>query len=380
MKFPARRLGAAALGLVMMTALAACSSGTPGSSPGATSNSAASGAQAAAQADVAAFTADQPPVTVSALPSKPNAALTIAISTCALPVCHTTTDAAVEAAKALGWTVRQYESEMTPEAYVAVWDQIMQDPPDLIAYTPVVPDAAIANQLKAAAALKIPVVSIAPAGDRPDKNGPVYAAYASQPTFVQSGTLMGETVVADGGTGADTVFVWDSALSTIWDPLIQGFKNAISETGSQPDVLDAPTSGIGTDVPGQVVSYLQSHPNVKYVAFALGDYTAGVPEALAAAGLSDQVKIVSLSPQAANLANIKSGKEFASVAQENTAAGWRAIDGLARLSLGETPDDEWFEPAGWHQIFTKDNVTETTTVPTTPGTPDSFLSAWGVTK
>ena len=376
MMFPARRASAVAITVVIAATLAACSSSSSGNDG--ESGSAASAAQIAAQERVDQFTAEQKPVEVAALPSALDPSLTVAISTCSLPVCHTTTDAAVEAAKAIGWNVREYESELTPEAYVAVWDQIMQDPPDLIAYTPVVPDEAIAAQLDAAAALDIPIVSIAPAGDRPDKDGPVFAAYASYPTFLESGSLMGDTVVADGGTGANTVFVWDPALSTIWNPLKDGFEESIAETGSESDVLEAPTTGIGTAVPGQVVSYLQSHPNVKYVVFALGDYTVGVPAALEAAGLSDQVKIVTLSPQAGNLADIKSGKEFASVAQENSTAGWRAIDGLARLSLGETPNEEWFEPSGWHQIFTADNVTQTTAVPTTPGTPESFLTAWGV--
>ncbi len=376
MMFPARLIGAVAISVLIASTLAACSS-SPSADRG-TSGSDTSAARSAAQKRIDPYLAEQDPIRISPLSGTLDKSLTVAISTCSLPVCHTTTDAAVEAAKAIGWKVREYESELTPEAYVAVWDQIMQDPPDLIAYTPVVPDAAISAQLKAAADRHIPVVSIAPAGDRPNKNGPVFAAYASSPTFLESGSLMGDTIVADGGTGTDTVFVWDPALSTIWNPLKDGFEKSLATTGSTSDVFEAPTSGIGTAVPGQIVSYLQSHPKVKYVAFALGDYTVGVPAALEAAGLSDQVKIVTLQPQAGNLADIKSGKEFASIAQENTTAGWRAIDGLARLSLGEKPTDDWFEPSGWHQIFVADNVTETTKVPTTPGTPDSFLTAWGV--
>lgn len=61
-----------------------------------------------------------------------------------------------------------------------------------------------------------------------------------------------------------------------------------------------------------------------------------------------------------------------------STAGWRVIDGLARLSLGETPSDTWFEPGGWHQIFTTENITQTTEPPSTPGSPDAFLTAWGI--
>ncbi len=377
--FSANRSGVVAIGVAGLLTLGGCASGTSiSSSSSSNSSSGQSDFRAAAQKHVKQFSVAQDPVAISKLPSKPNSSLTVAISTCVLPVCHTTTDAAAKAAKALGWTARQYESDLTPEGYVRVWDQILENPPDLIAYTPSVPDAAVSKQLQAAAAKHIPVVAIAPAGDRPSKAGPVFAAYAGYPYFLDTGTLMGDTIVADGGAGSDTVFVWDPALSTIWDPMKAGLVKAISATGSEPSVFESPTTGIGTQVPGQIVSYLQSHPNVKYVAFALGDYTAGVPAALAAAGLSDQVKIVSANPQASNLANIKDGKEFASVASENTASGWRAIDGLARLSLGLKPDDTWFEPSGWHQIFLAGGVTQTTQPPTTPGTPDAFLTAWGV--
>jgi len=396
MKFPTTRrtvTGLIALAGVITLALSACSpsgsspqSTTSGSSPQSTTSGSSPQSTAAGTADalassraaVAKYTAVQPPIQIAPLPSAPKKNLTIAITTCPLPVCHTTTDAAAKAAEKFGWTVKNYESALTPEAYVATWNQLMQNPPNLIAYTPVVPDAAIASQLAKAASLGIPVVVMAPAGDRPSKTGPVFASYNGYPEFLQSGSLMGDVVVADGGAGANTVFIWDAALSAIWDPIKQGFTKTVAASGSSPDVVEMPTTGIGTKVPGQVVSYIQSHPNVKYVAFALADYTAGVPEALAAAGLADKVKIVSRAPQAANLANVKNGKEFATIGEENSSNGWRAIDGLARLSLGKTPDSAWFEPAGWAHIFTATNVTQTTEPPQTPGSPEAFLKAWGV--
>lgn len=371
------RITAATAALAAVALLAACSSTDSGGGSPSSGSSAASPAVAAAKATVAEYEKVQAPVSIPALPKPAKPGLTVAITTCPLPVCHTTTDAAVTAAKKLGWVVKSYESPLTPEGYQAMWNQVMQNPPDLIAFTAVTPNATIKAQLQQAASLHIPVVAIAPnAVDRPDKAGPVYGSYNGYPEFLRSGQLEGDVIVADGGTGKDTVFVWDPSLQSIWQPIKDGFFQAIGKSGSKPSVLEAAQSGIGTDVPGQVVSYLQAHPGIKYVAFALGDYTAGVPAALNAVGIS--VKIVSRAPQAANLANVKNGTEFAAVGEENSSNGWRAIDGLARLSEGLTPDDDWFEPAGWHQIFVADNVTETTKPPTTPGVPEVFLKAWGV--
>jgi ribose transport system substrate-binding protein len=361
-----------------LLALAACSGSGETGSTGGSAPAADSAAVDAAVERVAQYSAEQDPIEIEPLPAPPEEGLTVAITSCTLPVCHTLTDAAAEAAEAIGWTVVPYESELTPESYVATWDQMMQSPPDLIAYIPFAPDALIEEHLAKTKELGIPVVVAAPAGDRPDKEGPVYASYNGYTEFFQSGGLMGDVVVADGGTGETTVFVWDPALSLIWDPIKAGFDEQMRASGSEADVLEASNSGIGTAVPGQLVSYLQSHPDVEYVVLALADYSAGIPEALESAGLADRVKIVSRAPQAANLANVKAGKEFASVGEENSSNGWRAIDGLARLAQGMTPDDTWFEPAGWAQIYTADTVTQTTEPPTTPGSPDAFLTAWGV--
>jgi len=370
----------AALAAAALLTLAACgSSGTKGdsaSAPG--TGSADNAAVAAARSSVEKYSAEQPPIALDPLPSAPKPGLTVAITTCPLPVCKTVTDAAADAAKKIGWHVKEYESELTPESYISTMTRVVNDKPDLIAYTPVVPNQAVQDQLTAAADAGIPIVVMAPAGDRPDKNGPVSASFVGYPQFYESGKLEGDVIVADGGTGKNTTFVWDPALSSIWNPVKAAFIESVGATGSEPEVLEAATAGIGKDVPGQIVSYLQSHPDVKYLAFALADYTVGVPEALSAAGLDGKVKIVSRAPLASNLANIKNGKEFASVGEETEASGWRAIDALARLSLGETPDDSWFEPAGWHQIFVSDNITDPSVVPNTPGFPDAFLTAWDV--
>ncbi|MCW2995512.1 MAG: hypothetical protein JWQ18_3007 [Conexibacter sp.] len=380
MMFLTRGASAAAAALIAAGALSACGGGDSKSS--ATTSTASSGADAAspavaaAKADFAKFHATQPPISVPTLPKKPPAGLRLTITTCPLPVCRAESDPVAEAAKILGWKVKTIQAPYTPEGYQTAWNQLLEDPPDLIAASAVVPDSFIAKQLAVVAKRNIPLVELGPSGDRPTSEGPLKAAVAGVPQFAQDGRLMGSTVVADAGRGPDTVWITDPSV-TVFKPAEAAFAKTVGDAGGHADVMKVALANIGKSIPGQVVSYVQSHPKVKYLAFSVADFTVGVPQALKVAGLSDKVKIISRAPQAANLADIKNGSTWAAVAEENTSGGYRAVDQMARLAMGVELGD-LRDPAGWAQILTKDNVTQTTVAPSAPGSPAAFLSAWHV--
>ena len=350
-----------------------------GSSFAASATSASVSVSAAVKADKAQFkqyTAVQPTVSVPTLPKRPAKGLTITITTCPLPACVATTTAAKKAALALGWKVRYLTSALTPTAYEATLNAVVQNPPKLLALTPVVPNSFISKQLAALKAKHVKIVEIAPAGDPP--GGTVSAVTAGAPDWKLGGTLMGDAVVNNAGAGANAVFIWDPSLASIWTPIKDAVKNVITGAGGSVSVLDVNQAQIGEQIPSQVVSYVQAHPSVRYLVFTLSDLDAGVSEALKAAGITD-VQIVSRSPQASNMAAVKDGTELAEVGEENSASGWRSIDQLARLSEGLSLGAEK-DPAGWHQLFVKSNVTQTTSAPPTPGVPQAFLKAWKVSK
>lgn len=369
---------AAAVALaVVAVALAACG-GSSNSGTGTTASKSASAdnpAVASAKAEYAKYVKQQPAIDIPALPSKPPAGKTVTIETCPLPVCKSETDPAVAAAKKLGWKVTYLQSALTPASYQTTVNQILANPTQLVAITPVVPNSFIDKQLAAFGAKRVPVVEIAPAGDLPSPNGPVLAAVTGPPSFGQSGRLMGDAVVADGGAGAKAVFVWDPSLASIWSPIKDNFTRVVQGAGGSVDVLKVNQMDIGKAIPNQVVSYVQAHPDVRYVAFALDDLDTGVAQALDSAGVAGQVKILSRAPQPANLANIKAGREWLSIAEENVSAGYRAVDQLARIVMGVDLGN-LRNPAGWAQILTKDNIASTSAPPTTPGYPDVFLKAW----
>ena len=64
-------------------------------------------------------------------------------------------------------------------------------------------------------------------------------------------------------------------------------------------------------IPSLVVSYVQTHPNVKYLQFAPGPMTVGLVAALKAAGLYNGRIIFGATPEVANLQAVKDGLETA---------------------------------------------------------------------
>ena len=64
-------------------------------------------------------------------------------------------------------------------------------------------------------------------------------------------------------------------------------------------------------VPSVMVSALRSNPDADYVAFDVGPFAAGFDAALAAAGLTDKVKVIGQAADEAAIAALKTGKHAA---------------------------------------------------------------------
>lgn len=324
-----------------------------------------------AKAEVAKYTAKQPAVAVKPLTGKPATGKTIGIVTCQFPTCLTVARAAEEAATKLGWKPQEYTTDITPEAFQNAFTRMLQSPPDLILYSGVLPNSLISDSLAKIKQLNIPTVALATT-DPPDET--VKAVITGPPTQGLSGKLMGDSVVADANGAAKTVFVWDPNSARVFQPVKDNFEKQVKAGGGSVDVLTISAQETGKAVPGQVVSYLQAHPDVKYVAFTTADFVAGVPPALAGAGLTD-VKLLSRYPVKDNIENLKNGREWLEVGEEGAGSGYRAIDALTRILAGTTVDAQ---PGGWHQIFTKDNVADISGDPAAPGVPQVYLDAWHV--
>jgi hypothetical protein len=364
--------------LVAAGAVAGCGGKSSSSTTASATGSSSSAAVQAANALVAKFDKAQPPIAPSPLSKKPPTNLNVALVSCPLPICQTVNQASAAAAKALGWKLKEYDTQITPEAYVATWQRVLGDKPDLIVYAVLLPNQLITKQLAEVKAEKIPAVGLAPGmTDKPSASGPMVAAYSGTPMMATDGKLMGNVVVSDAGGAAKTVFITDPELKLQFGPVQTEFAKVVGAAGGSVGGLNVRTQDIGRTIPTAVVSYVQRHPDVKYLVFALNDLTAGVPEALRGAGLLDKVKIISRAPQQANLKAIADGDQYAAVADEDAAAVWRAFDALARIEVGDPLSAGLRYPDGWHQIFRKNTVDPSKPL-TTPGVPGAFLTAWHV--
>jgi hypothetical protein len=372
-----RRISAIAtvLATAAVLVVSACSSSPDSASPAAGSSSgsgtSASAAVSAAEALVRQYTAAQPALSVAPLKSKPPAGKKVAIITCDFPSCQIPAQGATAAAKRLGWIAKTYVAEGTVEGYPAAWNQVLQTRPDLIIYVAILPNSVIARQLAEAGKLHILAVALT-SNDHP--NSVMRATISGSATGTLVGKLEGAAVVADAKGAASVLWVWDPASAFGFGPIKNSFTHEVTAAGGSVSVLNISSNNVGTTVPGQVVSYLQAHPDIKYLDFEVAAFLPGVPQALKAARLS-AVKILSYSPSEPDLAALKSGGEWVDIAQEDFLTGYRAIDALARIVEGMPFDAN---PAGDAQILTAHNV-RNSIEPAIQGNPvQAFLTAWHV--
>lgn len=383
-------MGVLVLLVVISAALSACGGSSSSSSSGGseaattaegttTSDSGGSGnaAQEEAQEEVEKFKAEQPPIKLPTLKQPAPEGVSVALMGCPVPICKEVISGAEDAVKALaplGWSYKYYEAPLTPEGYSAVWTNVLRADPDAIIYIGAIPGETVMAQLEEAKKRGIPAVGISNY-EVPKEGSVLPAVYNGPPVLDESARLAGALIASEAGSEAKVVDL-DPQL-----PNFVGIRKAliaeVEAAGGSVETLDTNLEEVGKGLPAQVVSYLQAHPETNYVVPLLNDMSAGLPQALESAGLADQVKIVSRGPSASSLAEIKSGAQYASVAEETSAGGWRSVDGVIRLLLGENMDC-CRRPSGWHQILTAENITDTSVSPQTPGVPDAFLSAWKV--
>jgi hypothetical protein len=341
-----------------------------GSSAPADASGGGSNTVSADESLAAEYMKQQPDIAVTPLTSKPAADKTIAILSCPTPGCQVSMNAAAAGAKKLGWTVKYFTSQLTAEDYQATWTRIVQSNPDFVAYQAFFPNATISSQLSQLAQRNVATVSMVSS----DPVSKVMRGVALGPADAGfNGKLLAAAVVADAKGAAKTVYVTDPTFIQ-WNNLQKNYVDGVTAAGGSVHVLDVSLQN-QTAIAGQVTSYLQSNPGVKYAVFPdASSVMLGVPAALKAAGISG-VKIASVSPQAADLVQLKSGEQWISIATEVATSGYRLVDMLARISEGMSFDAT---PVGWHQILTKSNITETSEVPPTPGSPQAFFTAWHV--
>ncbi|GAA3213918.1 sugar ABC transporter substrate-binding protein [Microbacterium terregens] len=328
---------------------------------------------AQATADLEAVVGGADEINVLAVEEAIPTGLTIDYITCPVPVCTEVGKGVQAGADALDWSVRVIANDATPAGYQQAWKQIAQDPSDgVVNAGPVLPYSAVAAEMEQAG---VPVVS----STSPDPiGGLLLAVVASSDEIKVQGQAQGDWVVQDAEEPVHSVYVYDPsipALASAWP----GYEEAIQKNcpACTTDVLEVSAAQIGPALAQQVVSYLQAHPDVRYVSFGLGDLATGVPAAVKASGLDKQVSLTVRAATPANLEDVKKGGIAAGFTGELYESGWRAVDALARTFAGASLDDPY--PLGLTRLFTPEKLPEDISISySVPGYKEVFEEAWGL--
>lgn len=362
------------LGAVLATTLAASACGGSGTSAGSGTGSSGGGIDVAqATKDLDAVIKEPDKIDLPAIGTAIPTDKTINFMTCPVAVCTEVGNGVEQAAKQLGWSVRVVQNDQTPTGYKNAWDQIAQNPGDgVVNAGPILPYSAVQSQLDQANVPVISSTSPSPVG------GFLKAVIASTDDVKRQGGVEANWMIKDAGKPVKSVFVYDPSIPALTSAL-PGYQEAVKKNcpACTVDVLKVSATKIGPALAQQVVSYLQSNPDVKYAAFGLGDLATGVPAAISAAGLSDKVKLTTRAATPANLGDVKSGGMSAAFTAELYESGWRAVDKLAR-SFTNTPIGEPY-PLGLVRQITKDDLPADIKVPySIPGYETTFEQAWKV--
>jgi ribose transport system substrate-binding protein len=274
-------------------------------------------------------------------------------------------DAAVEAAKAIGWDVSLYDQKLDPTNATALIRQALAAGAEGIVLNAT--DCPFAKQaLQEAKAKNVKVV-------------PIYAFDCSDPIFGSGGEQLFSSIINYGKKAADIgaftksygadqaaaviaatdgkaqVVLFNDSEFTVLRYTAMGFKEEMAKCGGCKIVaeVDFKAAELGPNLQQKAQSILLQHPEANAVKIP---YTAaallGISPAVVASGRKDKLYVMGGEGFAPELDLIRGGKGLNAV---NIVAsdwtGWAAIDTLNSLFLGQPAADSGL---GW-QLADKDN-------------------------
>ena len=311
-----------------------------GSSSSTTDSGAASGELEEAQSRVDAATAEPTDVGVTEpLSKKPEAGKNIAFLQCGVGICKLIGDEMEDAAGALGWKLNRVDQGTTPEQIVAGWERALSltPKPDAIV-TSGVPVVVYQRQLDRAREAGIPVIDYASAN--PPNTPGIIADILPAEDNEERGRLMADYVATETDGKAKVAFLNVPDFLTLvaeQKAFEAHLKDLCDECSTE--VLNFAATDIGTKVPQNAVSHLQSNPDTNFLVVSFDDLGTGVAEAIKAAGLDSKVKMLGQGGGVPALDNIKNDRvQVATIPQGPGQVAWKVIDALARQFNGDSLD------------------------------------------
>ena len=389
----ARLLGVT-VGLIGITAMAACSSSDGSGSSGDTSNSAASSSSgagsssnqfAALQQEIDQYTkmptAVEPGPAFDASKAKGKTIWTVPTSS-SVPILKLQNDALVAALKPLGVKVVNYSADGSPDSWVTAMNQAIANKADAIVIEGIDPNL-IAPQIAQARAAKIPVIWDFAIEGPLSEVAPTVSATVPLP-FTLSAKLMADLAVVQTNGKANVV---QYGLKTQrQNPVYtDGISKALAAACSSCKIdsyQDEPIPNWSQQLTSETRNLLTSKPDVNVLMPYFDGMVQFIEPAVTQANAQGQVRIITHDGTPSVLNSIKNGEVVtADVGTSNTWQAWATADQALRLLSGVPPVADEKIPV---RIWTKDNIAEATGDNAEGGYGDSYMAMykklWGVTS
>jgi ribose transport system substrate-binding protein len=307
---------------------------------------------AAAEAMVAKYgepltSVDLPPLTKTPEPGKK-----VIFVTNNIPESQYLAEGAVAGAELMGWEAENITYDAaSPTGLTAAFQQALDEAPDGV-MTNATNATDYAAAAKGFADAGIPVVT---SNTTDPVEAPIIANVADPSQYELAGKIVASYVVAQKGDEASVAMFNIPSF-----PILEAYETAFKDEFLRlcPDChyeSHAVQPGdIGTKIPSQVVSAIQTDPSINFASMGFGAVGTGVSGALASAGITD-TKIIGIQPTTENLEALSSGTEDMWLASPITGMGWKSVDALAREFNGE-PVDVATSAQVPFVIVTKDNA------------------------
>jgi ribose transport system substrate-binding protein len=233
---------------------------------------------------------------------------------------------------------------------------------------------AVINKVKAAGA-KWVLTSVHPV----DVKDPVIVDANAYANDAQMGKVLADFFIADSN-GKGNVLVEHVPAYPILGGFTDGFQKEIKSLCPDCKVkiqnITIPDLTAGK-VPSVMVSALRSNPSANYLAFDVGPFASGIGSALAAAGLTNKVKIIGEAADETAIAELKAGRQTAWTGFTPVYSTYVMMDAMFRDALGMPIDQNkaGIQPT---QILTKDNVGNVTTWAEPANALDQFKKLWHI--
>jgi len=352
MRIPARRIMVSLTVAFAVLLIAACSSGSGsgGSGGGSTLSAADKAGLAKAEAFLAKYEARPTQITSTGKITKPiPKGLTVDFVTCGpTPECTQEGAIVTQADSLLGWKTVVLNNDGTPQSQQAAFSQVVRSKAAAVLYS-AIPASTFAADLPAMRKNGTFVAACCITDPVNSTTGIGYAVgLASQVGPVAGGQAA--FVAADSKDTASSLFVNIPDLE-ILNVQRTYYTNAMAQYCPTCKVasLNMALSNVG-QAPSTVVSYLRSHPSVKYVVASTDSITVGLPAAIKAAGLTG-IQIVGQGATPTNLVYMHSGEQAADVAFPYFEELYSMVTAVAQHYAGvpvtpSVPAPEWILTPG----------------------------------